>query len=317
MLWFLAIDPDAAHETGEPLRWENKLTLTHERITLPGGKRRVELTIKPRGVIRWNTTGANPKEGTIYSGPIDVPGDSEVTIYAYAEDSGVGAARSFAIPRADQVGPSIDKSRPARLRRKLDFRGSTDAFVALVEFDALQVTLANGVSLSVGEGSAAITTRFGSDATIRAADLRRGSGRRRGFAVRGEQTPTRIQIALDALQVRPHLGGLLVTQIAILFERFVGDFFQPGRQIRVQANRRDWSLVEDRVEYCGGRVAAEGQRSRGHLVEHRAERKRSVRWSSSFPSACSGDIYDTVPNVVPGLVRCWSVPSAVACSPAS
>jgi hypothetical protein len=173
VLWFLAIDPDAAHETGEPLRWENKLTLTHERITLPGGKRRVELTIKPRGVIRWNTTGANPKEGTIYSGPIDVPGDSEVTIYAYAEDSGVGAARSFAIPRADQVGPSIDKSRPARLRRKLDFRGSTDAFVALVEFDALQVTLANGVSLSVGEGSAAITTRFGSDATIRAADLRR------------------------------------------------------------------------------------------------------------------------------------------------
>jgi hypothetical protein len=45
--------------------------------------------------------------------------------------------------------------------------------VALVEFDALQVTLANGVSLSVGEGSAAITTRFGSDAAIRAADLRR------------------------------------------------------------------------------------------------------------------------------------------------
>jgi hypothetical protein len=34
------------------------------------------------------------------------------------------------------------------------------------------VTLKNGVSLSVGEGSAAIMTRFGSDAVIRAADLR-------------------------------------------------------------------------------------------------------------------------------------------------
>lgn len=173
VLWFVAIDPDAAHEAGDPHRWENKLTVTHERFTLPGGKRRIELTVKPRGVIRWNITGANPKEGSIYSGPIDLPGDSELAIYAYAEDSGVGATRSFAIPRADQTGPSIDKSRPARLRRKLDFRGSTDAFVALVEFEALQVTLTGGVSLSVGEGSAAITTRFGSDAAIHGSDLRR------------------------------------------------------------------------------------------------------------------------------------------------
>jgi hypothetical protein len=173
VLWFLAVDPDRLHETGDALRWENKLTLTHERITLPGGKRRVELTVKPRGVIRWNTTGANPKEGTIYSGPIDLAGDTETTIYTYAEDHGVGASRSFTIPRADQAGPSIDKSRPARLRKKLDFRGSTDAFAAIVQFEGLQVKLASGVSLSVGEGAAAITTRFGSDARIQAADLRR------------------------------------------------------------------------------------------------------------------------------------------------
>ena len=85
----------------------------------------------------------------------------------------MGASRSFTIPRADQAGPSIDKSRPARLRKKLDFRGSTDAFAAIVQFEGLQVKLASGVSLSVGEGAAAITTRFGSDARIQAADLRR------------------------------------------------------------------------------------------------------------------------------------------------
>jgi hypothetical protein len=173
VLWFLAIDPDGTYETGDALRWENKLTLTHERTTLPGGKRRVELTVKPRGVIRWNTTGANPKEGTIYSGPIDLTGDSEVTIYVYAEDRGVPALRNFTIPRADQTGPSIDKSRPARLRKKLDFRGSTDTFAALVDFESREVALANGVALSVGEGSAAITTRFGSDATIHGSDLRK------------------------------------------------------------------------------------------------------------------------------------------------
>ena len=172
VLWFLAVDPDGTHETGDPLRWENKLTLTHERITLPGGKRRVELTVKPRGAIRWNTTGANPKEGVVYSGPIDLPGDAETVIYAYAEDHGVGAPRNFTIPRADQAGPSIDKSRPARLRKKLDFRGSTDTFAAIVQFEGLQVKLASGVALTVGEGSAAITTRFGSDAKINAGDLR-------------------------------------------------------------------------------------------------------------------------------------------------
>ena len=33
---------------------------------------------------------------------------------------------------------------------------------------------------------------------------------------------------------------------------------------------------------------------------------RSVRESSSFPRACSGDMYATVPSADPGLVRCCS-----------
>jgi hypothetical protein len=37
VLWFLAIDPDREHETGEPTRWSNKLTLTHQPVVLPGG----------------------------------------------------------------------------------------------------------------------------------------------------------------------------------------------------------------------------------------------------------------------------------------
>lgn len=173
VLWFLAVDPDGVYETGNPLKWENKLTITHERIVLPGGKRRVELTVKPRGTIRWNVTGANPKEGQIYSGPIDLPGDNEITVYTYAEDRGVGATRSFTIPAAGHTGPSIDKSRPARLSKKMDFRGSTEAFAAIAQFESLQIKLANGVALSVGEGANAISTRFGSDAKISAADLLR------------------------------------------------------------------------------------------------------------------------------------------------
>lgn len=172
VLWFLATDPDGEHETGEAKRWENKLTLTHHPVLLPGGKRRVELTVKPRGVIRWNTTGANPKEGAVYKGPIDIPGDAETTVYAYAEDQGVGHSRNFTIPRADQTGPSIVKTKPAHLRKKLDFRGSSETYAALANLESLQATLAGGVSLTIGEGARAITTRFGSDTAIQGAVIR-------------------------------------------------------------------------------------------------------------------------------------------------
>jgi hypothetical protein len=172
VLWFLATDPDNEYETGEAKRWDNRLTLTHHPVVLPGGKRRVELTVKPAATIRWNTTGANPKEGAVYSGPIDVPGDAETTVYVYAEDQGVGATRSFTIPRADQTGPSIVKTKPARLRKKLDFRGSSDTFAVLVTLESLQAMLAGGVSLTIGEGARAIMTRFGSDTAIQGAVIR-------------------------------------------------------------------------------------------------------------------------------------------------
>ena len=172
VLWFLAVDADGEHETGEAKRWENKLTLTHNPVVLPGGKRRVELTVKPRGTIRWNTTGANPKEGAVYAGAIDIPGDAETTVYAYAEEQNVGASRSFTIPRADQAGPSIVKAQPARLRKKLDFRGSTETYSALVNLESLQATLEGGVSLTIGEGAKAVTLRFGSDTAIQGAVIR-------------------------------------------------------------------------------------------------------------------------------------------------
>lgn len=170
-LWFLAIDPDGQHETGDVYPWLNKLTLTHQPRILPGGKRQVSLTVKPRGTIRWNTNGTNPKEGTVYSAPIELIGTGEVTIYAYAEDKGASAQRNFLIPRVNETGPSIDTSKAAKLRKKVDFRGTTDAFRAISAAKSMQVILGGGVSLTVGEGATAITTRFGSDAAVKAENV--------------------------------------------------------------------------------------------------------------------------------------------------
>ena len=121
VLWFLAVDPDGEYESGEATRWTNRLTFTHH-VTVLGGKRRVDLTVKPRGTLRWNTTGANPKEGTVYAGAIDLAGDSEIIVYIWAEDHDVGMARNFTIPRVDHAGPSIVKTKPARLGRNWNSR---------------------------------------------------------------------------------------------------------------------------------------------------------------------------------------------------
>jgi len=129
------------------------------------------LTVKPRGAIRWNTNGTNPKEGTVYTDPIELTGTGEVTIYTYAEDKGAAAQRNFLIPRVNETGPSIDPSKQAKLRKKIDFRGATDVFRAINAAKSMQVIFTGGVSLTVGEGATAVTTRFGSDATVKADDV--------------------------------------------------------------------------------------------------------------------------------------------------
>ena len=170
-LWLLAVDPDGKHETGDPRHWTNKLTLTHQPRTLAGGKRLVELTVVPRGTIRWNTTGANPREGQEYTDPIELEGDGEITVFAYADDEGVTTTRNFKIPAPDQKGPSVDKAKPAKLKKRLDFRGTADAFAAINSAKPMAVRLGGAPSVTVGEGARSITTRFGSDTLVRAEDI--------------------------------------------------------------------------------------------------------------------------------------------------
>ena len=173
VLYFLAADPDGEHKTGEVRRWENKLTLTYDRVALPGGKQRVTLSVKPRGTIRWNTNAINPKEGAVYSdnNAIELSGDIETTIYAYAEDQGVEATRNFTIPKSDQAGPSIVKSQPARLLKVLNFRGSSETYAAIGSLEHVTAH-AFDVALTVGDGDKSVYTRFGSGVPVRGSDMR-------------------------------------------------------------------------------------------------------------------------------------------------
>jgi hypothetical protein len=93
-----------------------------------------------------------------------------VTIYAFAEDNGVSTSRTFVIPKPDQKGPTVDRTKPATLRKKLDFRGNADAFAAINAVKALQARI-GGASIDIGEGTRNVSTRFGSDSVITADHL--------------------------------------------------------------------------------------------------------------------------------------------------
>lgn len=173
VLWFLAVDPDGEYETGEPTKWENELTITHQPTRMPDGRTRVELTVKPPAEIRWNTNGANPKTGTVYTGPIELPGDTDTVLYTYAECRGVSKTREFRIHKADKKGPATDKTKPARLIKTLQFRGTSETFVALSHLDSVHAILGSGLTLDVGEGATTITTRASSSITMVPADIHR------------------------------------------------------------------------------------------------------------------------------------------------
>lgn len=168
-LWFLVTDPEGTHEQGEPAVWMNTLTLTHQPQFV-AGKRTVELTVVPRGTIRWNTDGANVKEGQVYDGPIELPGTAPVTIYAYAEDQDVAVEKDFVI--AGHAGEKIiDKNRKARLTKEVKGETIAESFGIIEAADANKGSL-GAAAITVGSGSNTVLMRIGSDVALKAADAR-------------------------------------------------------------------------------------------------------------------------------------------------
>jgi len=58
-----------------------------------------------------------------------------------------------------------------------------------------------------------------------------------------------LAIALQSLQVRPHIRRMLIPQIAVLLQRFVDDRFQSGRNVLIQLHRRYWFVTQNGPAY--------------------------------------------------------------------
>lgn len=115
-LWFLAKDITKQHETGEAVRWQNRIGIRHQPSGAPGA-REVSLAVVPAGAeVRYTIDGSTPRDGRAYEGPFRIP-DEALTLRVWAGAQGVEAEKVFRIGAAvsGETGFCLDEARPAKL----------------------------------------------------------------------------------------------------------------------------------------------------------------------------------------------------------
>ena len=153
---FLAVDPSGQFETGEPVVWTRKLKLRNELVE-KGGRRTLSLFVAPRGDIRYTLDGSEPRHGTPYQDPFELPA-GEVLVQVFAEADGLEAKEAFRFAAQGAKGPKIDPDKPVRISAKrssirLDSRAGV--FTGIKESKERGITF-EVLTILIGQGTKAI-----------------------------------------------------------------------------------------------------------------------------------------------------------------
>jgi len=145
---------------GEPTRWTADLTVRHEVLNI-ADSRKVELRCTPAAEIRYTLDGTNPKEGTIYTEPFQVP-TKGCTILIAAKAGEVEKSAKILIPSAGDDRVIIDARKSARLAdtKRVSIDTTDKAFGFIQRFRDRTDTLLCGVQIILGEGENAVQCRF-------------------------------------------------------------------------------------------------------------------------------------------------------------
>lgn len=158
---FLVKDPSNQYDTGEPVTWANKLVIRN-RMVETGDQRTVELTVAPRGEIRFTLDGSEPREGTVYTGPIPLE-DKGARMQVFAHAEGLEVKREFTFPAKSEKGVKIDPVPPGKIIRpgagfKLDSRAKTFEGLKLAGEKGAEL---QGVNISIGQGAQMVSIVIG------------------------------------------------------------------------------------------------------------------------------------------------------------
>ena len=125
---FLVVDSSREHETGEVIKWENRITLKH-KLYQSNTQKKMKLQAAPDATIHYTTDGSDPKvAGATYHGDFIIPKDSPLVL-AYAERDGtVSEVERIAIRWDKEEIVQVDPKRPATWLKKFDFKSTKDSY---------------------------------------------------------------------------------------------------------------------------------------------------------------------------------------------
>jgi len=144
---FLCIDSKGKHEKGNPVFYENRITLKY-RIFQDGDNRMLELKAAPKGNIVYSTDGSDPfASGGTYIEPFAVPPGVTIVLAGASSGNLKSPVTTIKVPLLPGT-IDIDKEKPARLKRKHQYQATADTFQWLNVLKKYHVTL-SGVTISV------------------------------------------------------------------------------------------------------------------------------------------------------------------------
>lgn len=126
-LSFLCVDSTGEHDTGEPVKWQNTITLKYQFFGA-GNDKKLELKAAPNATIKYTTDGSDPlNQGGIYDGPVTIPDDVKYVL-AIAEKKGIQSEKLTIRVPADPSSVEIDKEKAAVWKRRIKSDSTADTF---------------------------------------------------------------------------------------------------------------------------------------------------------------------------------------------
>lgn len=160
-LYFLAIDSDSQHDTGEAQRWVADLKIRHQVKAL-ADKRLVELRCAPDAEMTFTLDGSNPKDGQAYDAPFEIGGEA-IRLLVYARSGEAAKNADFQIPSAGDKKIQIDDSKPAKIAesKRVTLDNTETVFEIINRFRDSATAKFKGVRIQIGEGENTVMIRFG------------------------------------------------------------------------------------------------------------------------------------------------------------
>lgn len=151
-LSFLCVDSKGKHETGEPHRWENRITLKH-RFYLDGNRHLLELRAAPPATIKYSTDGSDPlTAGGVYDGPVEIQDQVKIVVAA-AEKQGISSdTKTIRVPEKAGGAVEIDRSLPVLWKKRLKKQSTAEVFDWVKYLDKYQFKVSE-VALAINGGN--------------------------------------------------------------------------------------------------------------------------------------------------------------------